>query len=87
METIYKYEFNINSIGILTMPKGAKPLAVQLQNSKPCLWAEVDIRKDSVERILRIFSTGYPVDTYGRTYVGTIQIDEFVWHCYLNDEY
>lgn len=27
-----------------------------------------------------------PIATKGSTYVGTIQIDEFVWHVYLEDE-
>jgi len=86
MTTIYKYPFGIADPVHITMPQGAKVLALQLQNGVPCLWAQVVPSNTPRDRTLRIFGTGLPIATDKLTYVGTFQIAAFVWHVYISDE-
>lgn len=86
MTTIYKYEFPIEDTVPLYLPRGAKPLCVQLQDGTPCIWMQVVPSNSSVTRNLRIFGTGQPIATDRLSYVGTIQMEQYVWHVYLQDE-
>ena len=42
MRTVHKYALVEGRNNNLSMPRGAAPLTVQVQNSWPMLWAEVD---------------------------------------------
>lgn len=86
---IYKYPFVITSEQSIKLPKGAKPLSVQLQFDIPCLWALVDEGNQPEDRILVIHGTGNPIDSIDdHTYLGTIQMREgtFVWHVFIKDK-
>jgi hypothetical protein len=77
---IYKYRFVSTDQFSIAMPMGAKILTVQMQQGTPCLWAEVNLNAPYENRYFRIFGTGQP-NPFGK-YIGTYQVDEFVWHLY-----
>ena len=74
---IWKYELDIRSGSTikLSMPAGARPLSVQVQNQAPMLWALVDPKekKQDVEFILA--GTGIEFELPANaTFVGTFQM-------------
>lgn len=76
MKTIYKYETYVDDKVIITMPAGAKILAVQSQNNIPCIWAEVETEAPTEDRIFEFFGTGQALNSVGnkRKYIGTFQL-------------
>lgn len=83
---IWKYELDITDRQDVSMPKGAKVLAVQMQREAVTLWAEVDPQAKREPRHFRIFGTGHPMPLqtmgYEDVYIGTVQERSFVWHVY-----
>jgi len=45
------------------------------------MWAEVDPYDEGDSRTFRIVGTGFEVRD-GLVYIGTVQMDGFVWHVY-----
>ncbi len=85
MKTIHKFTLEVTDNQFVKMPKGAKVLAVQMQNDIPCIWAEVNTDNEIVSRCFEIFGTGNPIhEDMGvqREYIGTFQQRTFVWHLY-----
>jgi len=82
MRVIYKYGINAPGLTELTLPAGAKPLAVGLQNGKPVVWVDIDIDQPEVEYELHTFGTGQSLPTDTVNYVGTLVQDWLVWHVY-----
>jgi hypothetical protein len=89
-DRIFKYEFAIEDLVDIPMPRGAVVLTVQLQRGVPCLWARVDPANPRERRRFRIFGTGHELPNepgggrwHGR-YVGTFQMagGDLVWHLY-----
>jgi len=83
MTCIWKFLIPFDNPGLfeLDMPKGAKLLTVQVQNSQPMLWAEVKTIAPPVKRKLVIVGTGtqyHPKSSY--KYVATWQEPPYVWH-------
>lgn len=78
MKTIYKYTLTISEQQCIMMPIGAELLTVQEQHGTPCLWANVDdsLLYDTVP--INMTGTGWPHK--GGRYIGTVQINGFVWH-------
>lgn len=75
METIWKYELETLDLFDVDMPIGAKPLTVQMQNEKPCLWALVDSGKNKEKRTFSIYGTGHIVNSaQHKIYIGTYQL-------------
>lgn len=76
-KTIWKFELAIDNKNIISMPKGAEILSVQLQNNKPCIWALVNPDEpDKEERHFEMFGTGHPVPCdmgVDRKFLGTLQ--------------
>ena len=88
MITIWKYEINEPEVTLM-IPENAKVLDVQLQQGSPtpCIWVAVDTENILVERRFRIYGTGHPMDfkhagAAGVHYVGTFQLQGFVWHLF-----
>lgn len=83
MTTIYKYPMSQETSKI-SMPEGAKVLAVAMQGNIRTIWAMVDEDAPMEERDFRTVGTGWPVseDVIGSTYIGTIMDRAFVWHIF-----
>lgn len=79
---IWKYALGIEPHQLIKMPKGARPLCVQVQNGVPTLWAFVDTDGDQVQHTVYMLGTGAgemeDVDNY--KHLGTVQLDGLVWH-------
>ena len=85
MKTVYKYPLEVNDEVIVMMPKGARVLSVQVQNGRPCLWAECNPDGEPVLRTFLIRGTGHPIDDeIEKEYIGTIQMCEgsIVFHVF-----
>ena len=83
MSAVYKYE--IMDRTELRMPRGAKVLAVQVQNGAPRLWALVDPEQPEERRFFEVYGTGHPIpDIHSAVYVATFQVDDgaFVFHLF-----
>jgi hypothetical protein len=82
MQKIFKYPLEIRGVQRLAIPQGATPLCVQMQHGAPFLWALVDPSDVQTERQIAMFGTGQEMPNGGvqMTYLGTIQVDIFVWH-------
>jgi len=78
MRTIHKYQIHIADHQTVSMPTGATLLTVQMQHGQPCLWAEVDTSRPEEYVPISMCGTGHPIPA-GR-YIGTVQLDGFVWH-------
>ena len=85
-QTIWKYPLEFEDVQTIQMPIGAEILTVQIQDGKPCLWAEVDADdKVSAEpRFIQIFGTGqYNMGmSWDRKYIATFQIMKLVYHVF-----
>lgn len=80
---IYKYQIPPVDIKFKMKIPG-RILTVQLQNGRPMIWAEVNTEIDLEEikeRSFEIYGTGTEID-YDMIYVGTYQMEEFVFHLY-----
>lgn len=81
---IWKFPLQHAALQAVTMPAGARVLAVQLQHGAPALWALVDPAQPTTLRAFRIVGTGHPFEAEGLQYVGTFQTahGEFVGHVF-----
>ena len=83
MKRIYKYPVPITDEFKLELPEGAKLLNFQTQDNKPHIWALVDPMRQLEAVGFRLFGTGQPIgNTDTLEYVGTVQIEPFVWHLF-----
>ena len=85
METIWKFRFDIVSPLRLSMPRGARILAVQDQDGAACMWAIVDPEEELESRYFEIYGTGQPMHRdveADRFYVATFQQPPYVWHIF-----
>jgi hypothetical protein len=60
MKTIHKFPLLFQQEQQIQIQPNAKPLAVQMQNGIPCLWAEVEAGEDPVTTTVRVLGTGFP---------------------------
>ena len=82
-KTIYKYALNIDINNIEVMGVNFKPIAFQLQNNVPTLWAEVNPSQVRTSKaVVSVIGTGWEVPQNGK-YIGTCQQNGLVWHAYL----
>lgn len=81
---ILKFDLEVTEMQKLTLPKYGKFLCVQVQDGKPKLWVEEFI-PGTEEVEIYTFGTGQDVDpptSIGVVYIGTYQLNSFVWHVY-----
>lgn len=86
MKTIWKFPLAVIDEQRVTMPCGAKLLAVQDQGGMMCLWAMVDTEAAKVTRAIRIYVTGNPIPDDAGLHVDTVQDGRFVWHVFDTGE-
>jgi len=65
------------------LPAGAQPLAVQMQDGWPTVWALVDIEAPAANYMLTLYATGEELPDGPGRYVGTVQDRGFVWHLFM----
>ena len=86
MNAIWKFEIEITDEVEILMPKNANVLTVQMQGTKPFIWAEVDTREVVKEmRYFTVVGTGHiRNDLDGCIYIGTFQMHDgtLVFHLY-----
>ena len=79
MRAIWKYRSQASPI---SMPKGAIPLHVGLQDGTAHMWVEVDPNAEMTDRHFYVAGTGHPVIKPDDIYIGTWMDGSFVWHLY-----
>ena len=82
--TIYKYPLEITDEQFIEVPIGTEFLTVMYQDDNLFIWGkhqvkEVDIKKN---RKIVIVGTGNVFDDSDKTYIGSVQRRQFVWHVY-----
>lgn len=84
--TIYQFPLEVTDRQTVTVPGIWKPLCVQLQHGRPCIWAEVDPTDSNVINGVIMVGTGQPSLPMpaGFRYLGTVQVQVFVWHVYVD---
>jgi len=84
MKAIWKYELTMGTRQVVEMPVGAKLLTVHRQEGIVCLWAIVNTALPTEERIIGVFTTGYPLPENPKEYIGTAFFNggEFVVHVF-----
>jgi hypothetical protein len=84
MKSIWKFPVEVTDEQSVEMPIGAQALSVQVQGGQVCLWALVDIKAETEERLVQIFGTGHPVANEG-TFVETFQMQggALVFHAFI----
>lgn len=86
MPVIWKFPLDLQEKQIISMPKGAKLLDVQMQFDVPCLWALCDELATKEDREFLMIGTGVPISTIEPIgeYVGTFQIIQgnYVFHVF-----
>ena len=83
MQTIYEYTFSLIDEQTVNMPLNAIILYCGIQRESICLWALVDTEDLDGSRTFLIKGTGYQCDDVKyANYVGTVQLNGFVWHVF-----
>ncbi len=88
MKTIFKYELECQSANtsVVKLPRGAIVLKAGTQKNDMFIWALVDDRFDSVERVFEIFGTGTDMSSVkidNRKYIDTVFLDcGLVYHVF-----
>lgn len=89
MQVVWKYPLRVADEQSIQAPMAARPLAVQWQHGKLCLWMLVDVDTPAVDWTVTILGTGHTVDDTldGETYVGTVQQADgaLVWHVFARE--
>jgi len=81
---IFKYQIPIQENFSLNIPKYSSILSFQLQNDIPCIWVVVHENQPLEKHNFSIYGTGYEVNSSPMGYQGTIQLNGFVWHLFLD---
>lgn len=89
MKTIWKFPLTVTDVQIVMMPPGAEILSVEIQGGIICLWALIDVKKETqleVPHQIEIVGTGNPMQQIdhwlSRKFIGTVQQGQFVWHIF-----
>ena len=77
---IWKWPLSVADSQMVDMHRVRQLLTVQLQDGKPTLWAVINpfTVKQQVE--IRCYGTGNGNPSPEDAYLGTVQINGFVWH-------
>lgn len=84
MNTIWKYELaSYTDINTIKMRKDAEILSVQVQGGEVCLWAYLNNLNEDEQRYFRIIGTGHLIpDDFTANFIGTVQLDNLVFHIF-----
>ena len=85
MNAVWKFPVKLMFSQEIEMPVGARPLCVQLQAFRPCIWALVDPNtKETTSRRVSVVATGQEFDDFPPAdYLGTVQMGELVFHIFV----
>lgn len=83
MKTIFKYPLALIRQQTLMVPSQRKALSVQAQYGQICLWMAVEPSYGAVSMQVTIVGTGHDIPDDGSDFVGTVQLDDFVWHVFV----
>jgi hypothetical protein len=83
MQTIFKTVLDICDEQTIELPQGFNILHIAKQNGHPCIWYECDSSSPIMKVTIYCFGTGFRMDDApAMVYIGTVQIDGYVWHYY-----
>ncbi len=82
MKTIFKYSLSISDQVLLYLPEEAEVLSVQGQADQLVLWAIVDPSRNVEPRLFSIYGTGNLFQSDNARYIGTAQVNSYVWHVF-----
>lgn len=84
MKSVWKFSLGESTHPILTMPKGAEILSVQVQRDEPQLWALVDPNAPKVKRQFHVYGTGWDVEQDNLRFIDTVQMrgGTFIFHIF-----
>lgn len=82
---IFKYLLQVTNRQRVTMPEGAVPLTIQIQNGHLCLWALVNDAAPARDYVVTTYGTGHVVAQDPGKYLGTYQLDggALVFHVFF----
>lgn len=85
---IYKETLELTTRQVKKLPKNARILSVQIQNNEITFWYlfESVFKSDLEEKTFYIYGTGSDDISYNLEYVGTVQLNTFVWHIFTKIE-
>jgi hypothetical protein len=84
MKEIWKHNLKVTDEVKLLLREDAEILTIQNQGGLLTLWEkhEVEQKKPSIERIIRIVGTGHLFDDKKLKYITSVQQGIFVWHIF-----
>jgi len=82
MFMIWKFQVEIVDRQTIHMPLGARIISAQVQGDTICLWAIVDPGSNPSPATIRIVGTGQQMPEVDMEHLGTVQMDQFVWHVF-----
>ena len=88
MKTIWKFTLEITDKQVIMLPEQSKIICVQVQQGKPCIWAEVDLSKtDTADQYdIYTYGTGHEVENIEGQYIGTYQLHDGYQICHVYAE-
>lgn len=84
IQRVYKYPLPIGDWVSFSMPSGAEPLCVQVQNGEPFMWARVTVGRPPTTYHFRISGTGHDLGSNVGKHIGTFQLNDgaLVFHVF-----
>lgn len=83
MNTIFKTKLDVCDFQTIELPQNYNILHIAQQDGVPCMWYECDTDMPNVRLDVYCVGTGYRMDGLPpMKYIGTVQIDGYVWHYY-----
>ena len=68
---------------LIDLPDQFKVLSLQVQSDQPTVWIELDTSKEKTHAwTFETYGTGFVMPDDPEIFVGTYQINSFVWHVY-----
>jgi hypothetical protein len=87
-QAVWKYPLALTDVQTFHMPRGAKPLCVQMQGTVPCLWVRLTPGLEPHPYHVWIVGTGHPMPSeIELRYVGTVcDKHGLVWHVFWEEQ-
>ncbi len=84
MNKVFKYPVPTNDYFFLDLPRGAEILTVQVQDSRPQIWALVNPENPIESRNFHLAGTGDSINERNLIYIGTFQMSNGnnIWHLF-----
>ena len=79
---IFKYYLQLTDTQTLQMPEGFEVLNVSNEGGRIVFWAEADEEAELLGIDFYVVGTGNELEHPLRVYMGTVQMNGFVWHVY-----